>query len=122
LCSCTTLTTALYPEGDAYLNSDAVFGMKKSLVVIRTSSFFRPRPRLSLSPSLILTFLVLVVVCVLQGLADVKDEAEARKRGFPGGGAFKLLQFDIVMTTEAEMRIGREKWATEHAVKVPSGN
>jgi len=27
------LTTALYPEGDAYLASDAVFGVKKSLVV-----------------------------------------------------------------------------------------
>jgi len=27
------LTTALYPEGDPYLNSDAVFGVKKSLVV-----------------------------------------------------------------------------------------
>lgn len=30
-----TLTTALYPEGDVYLNSDAVFGVKKSLVVVR---------------------------------------------------------------------------------------
>lgn len=27
------LTTSLYPEGDVYLNSDAVFGVKKSLVV-----------------------------------------------------------------------------------------
>jgi len=27
------LTTALYPEGDPYLSSDAVFGVKKSLVV-----------------------------------------------------------------------------------------
>jgi hypothetical protein len=29
------LTTALYPEGDPYLESDAVFGVKKSLVVVR---------------------------------------------------------------------------------------
>ena len=29
------LTTALYPEGDPYLASDAVFGVKKSLVVVR---------------------------------------------------------------------------------------
>lgn len=29
------LTTALYPEGDPYLSSDAVFGVKKSLVVVR---------------------------------------------------------------------------------------
>ena len=28
------LTTALYPEGDAILSSDAVFGVKKSLVVV----------------------------------------------------------------------------------------
>ena len=28
------LTTALYPEGDAYLTSDPVFGVKKSLVVV----------------------------------------------------------------------------------------
>jgi len=27
------LTTALYPEGDVYLASDPVFGVKKSLVV-----------------------------------------------------------------------------------------
>lgn len=31
----TTLTTALYPKGDEYLSSDAVFGVKKSLVVVR---------------------------------------------------------------------------------------
>ena len=29
------LTTALYPEGDLWLASDAVFGVKKSLVVVR---------------------------------------------------------------------------------------
>ena len=28
------LTTALFPEGDAILASDAVFGVKKSLVVV----------------------------------------------------------------------------------------
>jgi hypothetical protein len=31
-----TLTTALYPEGDTYLDSDAVFGVKRSLVVVST--------------------------------------------------------------------------------------
>ena len=30
------LTTALYPEGDTYLTSDVVFGVKKSLVVVRS--------------------------------------------------------------------------------------
>ena len=29
-----TLTTALYPDGDEYITSDAVFGVKKSLVVV----------------------------------------------------------------------------------------
>lgn len=28
------LTTSLYPEGDAFLSSDVVFGVKKSLVVV----------------------------------------------------------------------------------------
>lgn len=28
------LTTAFYPEGDTYIESDAVFGVKKSLVVV----------------------------------------------------------------------------------------
>ncbi len=29
------LTTALYPEGNVYLRSDCVFGVKESLVVVR---------------------------------------------------------------------------------------
>jgi hypothetical protein len=32
-----TLTTALYPEDDPYLGSDAVFGVKRSLVVVHFS-------------------------------------------------------------------------------------
>jgi hypothetical protein len=32
------LTTALYPEGDEFLASDAVFGVKKSLVVVSLSA------------------------------------------------------------------------------------
>ncbi|TBU65983.1 aromatic compound dioxygenase [Dichomitus squalens] len=61
------LTTAFYPEGDLYLESDAVFGVKKSLVV---------------------------------KLQTIKDEAEARKRGFPKGDTFKLLQRDIILVPE----------------------
>lgn len=34
-----TLVTALYPEGDVYLASDPVFGVKKSLVVVSNSPF-----------------------------------------------------------------------------------
>jgi hypothetical protein len=33
------LVTALYPEGDEYLSSDSVFGVKKSLIVV--SVWFR---------------------------------------------------------------------------------
>ena len=31
------LTTAFYPEGDPYLASDAVFGVKRSLVVVSSA-------------------------------------------------------------------------------------
>lgn len=76
------LTTALYPEGDQWLASDAVFGVKKSLVV---------------------------------SLKEVKDDAEAKKRGFPKGGAFKLLQHDFVLVPEAASRAARERAAAERA-------
>jgi hypothetical protein len=33
----------------------------------------------------------------------VNDDAEARRRGFPKGGSFKLIQFDFVLVTEEEM-------------------
>jgi len=76
------LTTAVYPEGDEWLASDAVFGVKKSLVV---------------------------------KLSEVNDDAEARKRGFPKGGPFKLLTFDIVLVPEEDSRRAREKSAKERA-------
>jgi len=38
------LVTALYPEGDEFLSSDAVFGVKKSLVVVSERVACR-RPR-----------------------------------------------------------------------------
>ncbi|KAI0032421.1 aromatic compound dioxygenase, partial [Vararia minispora EC-137] len=63
------LTTAFYPEGDRYLDSDAVFGVKKSLVV---------------------------------KLQEIDNEEEARRRGFPKGQKFKLLQFDIILPTVEE--------------------
>jgi len=76
------LTTALYPEGDEWLSSDAVFGVKKSLVV---------------------------------SYQDVHDDVEARKRGFPKGGSFKLLQFDIIMVPEEDSKAAREQDARERA-------
>ncbi|KAG0693385.1 aromatic compound dioxygenase [Suillus ampliporus] len=35
-------------------------------------------------------------------LKDIVDDEEARKRGFPRGGSFKLLQYDIVLLTEEQ--------------------
>ncbi|KDQ58659.1 hypothetical protein JAAARDRAFT_34493 [Jaapia argillacea MUCL 33604] len=78
------LTTAFYPEGDTYLSSDAVFGVKKSLVV---------------------------------KLTDVNDDGEARKRGFPKGGSFKLLQFDLILVEEEQSKAARLQYAREHGVK-----
>ncbi|PSS36963.1 hypothetical protein PHLCEN_2v1179 [Hermanssonia centrifuga] len=76
------LITALYPEGDEWLSSDAVFGVKKSLVV---------------------------------KLTEVKDDTEARQRGFPRGGSFKLLKFDIVLVPEAESQAALEEATRERA-------
>ena len=40
------LVTSLYPEGDEFLSSDAVFGVKKSLVVVSEHvACRRRRPR-----------------------------------------------------------------------------
>lgn len=71
------LTTAVYPEGDVWLNSDSVFGAKKSLVV---------------------------------RFKDVNDDGEARKRGFPKGGSFKLLKFDIILLSEEEAEATRVQY------------
>jgi len=70
------LITAFYPDGCKYMTSDAVFGVKKSLVV---------------------------------ELEQIDDEAEARKRGFAKGGPFKLLKRDIVLLTEEQSRLIRER-------------
>lgn len=53
-----------------------------------------------------------------QKLEDVNDDAEARKRGFPKSGPFKLLKRDIVLVSEAESAAAREKFAAERAQKV----
>jgi hypothetical protein len=44
-----------------------------------------------------------------QQYQDVTDDAEARRRGFPKGGGFKLLQFDIVLATEEESKAARAR-------------
>ncbi|KAH7925430.1 aromatic compound dioxygenase [Leucogyrophana mollusca] len=70
------LVTAFYPEGDRWLSSDCVFGVKKSLVV---------------------------------NLKEINNDEEARKRGFPKGGSFKLLSFDLVLVTEEQHRATRSQ-------------
>ena len=48
-----------------------------------------------------------------QKLKDIKDDDEARKRGFPKGGSFKLLEFDIVLVPEEESEVARKRFAEE---------
>lgn len=48
-------------------------------------------------------------------LKDVDDEEEVRKRGFPKGSSFKLLHRDIIMVSDEESRVAREKGAEERA-------
>jgi len=79
------LVTALYPQGDEWLSSDAVFGVKRSLVV---------------------------------NLKEIDNEEEARRRGFPKGGAFKLLQHDFVLVPSEEAEAARQKYAAERARNV----
>ncbi|KAI0792512.1 aromatic compound dioxygenase [Abortiporus biennis] len=81
------LVTSLYPKGDDFLQSDAVFGVKKSLVV---------------------------------DLEDVNDDAEARRRGFPKGGSFKLLHFDVTLVPEVEAEKAREEFAQLRSKNAPA--
>ena len=93
------LVTALYAKGDKWLSSDAVFGVKSSLVV------------------------VCVIACrhedwILitdQDLKDIDNEEEARRRGFPKGKAFKLLQHDFVLVPSDEAEATRQRFAAERA-------
>ena len=45
----------------------------------------------------------------------MNDDDEARKRGFPKGGSFKLLTFDIVLVPEEEGKAAYEKAKDERA-------
>lgn len=76
------LVTALYAKGDEWLSSDAVFGVKGSLVV---------------------------------DLKVVDNEEEARRRGFPNGKSFKLLQYDFVLVPTEEAEAARRDFAAERA-------
>jgi len=71
-----TLVTSFYPEGDKWLSSDAVFGVKKSLVV---------------------------------SLKEINSDSEARAKGFPSGGGFRLLEQDIILATHEESAAARKE-------------
>jgi hypothetical protein len=86
------LTTALYPEGDEYLHSDAVFGVKKSLVIVRLLSLIRLMPSWT----------------VFQKLGDI-SEAEAKTRGFKAGADGKHVEFDFIMSTVEENEHARSR-------------
>lgn len=44
-----------------------------------------------------------------QKLEQVDDDEEARKRGFPKGGSFKLLKRDIILLTEEQSHALRQQ-------------
>jgi len=43
-------------------------------------------------------------------LKVVDDEEEARRRGFPNGKAFKLLQYDFILVPSGEAEAARQKF------------
>ena len=96
------LVTALYVRGDKWISSDAVFGVKGSLVVVRTLVFGDQD----------------WVLTIGQDLKDVDNEEEARRRGFPKGKTFKLLQHDFVLVESEEAEAARQKFAAERAKNV----
>ena len=96
------LVTALYPQGDKWLSTDAVFGAKRSLVVV-CILFSGDQDR---------------ILTMGQNLKDIDNEEEARSKGFPKGKAFKLLQHDFVLVPSEEAEAARQKFAAERAKNV----
>ena len=94
------LTTALYPEGDPLLSSDAVFGVKRSLVVVSY--------RLDL-----LSYVNSRSEFGNQKLDSVKSESEARAKGFAKGDTFKVVKHDFILQTEEEAKAVRDQFARE---------
>ena len=50
-----------------------------------------------------------------QRLKDIDNEEEARRRGFPQGKTFKLLQHDFVLVPSEEAEATRQKFAAVRA-------
>ena len=94
------LTTALYPEGDPLLSSDAVFGVKRSLVVVSYHldllSYVSHRSEVG-----------------NQKLDSVKSESEARAKGFVKGDTFKVVKHDFILQTEEEAKAVRDQFSRE---------
>jgi len=51
-------------------------------------------------------------------LKEIDNEEEARRRGFPKGKTFKLLQHDFVLVPSEEAEAARQKFAAERAKSV----
>jgi hypothetical protein len=98
------LVTALYSRGDKWLSSDAVFGVKSSLVVARTVVLGNQDR----------------ILTVEQDLKDIDNKEEARSRGFPDGKPLKLLQHDFVLVPSEEAEAARQMFAAQRAKGVQS--
>ena len=46
-------------------------------------------------------------------MEQVNDDGEARKRGFPKGGSFKLLKHDLILLTEEQSGLIRQQVIVE---------
>lgn len=98
------MITSFYPSGDKYITSDAVFGVKKSLVVVRIVSSSCPHP---LNETL------------TQDLKTIKSGEEARAKGFPPslGDEFALLERNIVLASHEEGNAARAALSQSEAAQ-----
>ena len=76
-----------------------MFGVKKSLVVVRLRAIAHTVQSLT--------------HLHVQKLDIVKSEAEARAKGFKTGDTFKCVHFDFVLATEAESQAARAQYSKQ---------
>ncbi|KAG5636903.1 hypothetical protein H0H81_006438 [Sphagnurus paluster] len=93
------LITALYFEGDPYLSTDAVFGVRKSLIVVCAPSASIKRTQTE---------------PFLKKPELVTDGEKTKARGFAEGKPHVYLKKDFILATPAEVAVAREA-ATKHA-------
>lgn len=58
-------------------------------------------------------FELVVTTALEQKMDQIDDDEEARKRGFPKGGSFKLLKHDIILLTEEQSHSIRRQAVSE---------